>query len=80
MPQATRGACSFIKKENLALVFSCDFCEIFNNTFLQNKSGRPLRNWTSEILSNRSSQSFTEPLDPSHRDGYIQKQLFGGVL
>ena len=26
-------ACNFIKKETLAQVFSCQFCEIFNNTF-----------------------------------------------
>ena len=26
-------ACNFIKKEALAQVFSCEFCEIFKNTF-----------------------------------------------
>ena len=26
-------ACSFIKKETLAQVFSCEFCEISKNTF-----------------------------------------------
>ena len=26
-------ACSFIKKESVAQVFSCEFCEIFKNTF-----------------------------------------------
>ena len=26
--------CNFIKKETLALVFSCEFCEIFKNTYL----------------------------------------------
>ena len=26
-------AYNFIKKESLALVFSCEFCEIFKNTF-----------------------------------------------
>ena len=26
-------ACNFIKKETLAQVFSCEFCEISNNTF-----------------------------------------------
>ena len=26
-------ACNFIKKETLAQVFSCQFCEIFKNTF-----------------------------------------------
>ena len=28
------SACNFIKKETLARVFSCEFCEIFKNTFL----------------------------------------------
>ena len=26
-------ACNFIKKETLAQVFSCEFCEIYKNTF-----------------------------------------------
>ena len=26
-------ACNVIKKENLAQVFSCEFCEIYKNTF-----------------------------------------------
>ena len=26
-------ACNFIKKEALAQMFSCEFCEIFKNTF-----------------------------------------------
>ena len=26
-------SCNFIKKETLAQVFSCEFCEIFKNTF-----------------------------------------------
>ena len=26
-------ACNFIKKEALAQVFACEFCEIFKNTF-----------------------------------------------
>ena len=26
-------ACHFIKKETLAQMFSCEFCEIFKNTF-----------------------------------------------
>ena len=29
------GACNFIKKETLAQVFSCQFCEIFKNTFFK---------------------------------------------
>ena len=28
-----KGACNFIKKETLAQVFSCEFCEISKNTF-----------------------------------------------
>ena len=28
------SACNFIKKETLAQVFSCEFCEISKNTFL----------------------------------------------
>ena len=35
-------ASNFIKKETLAQVFSCEFCEISKNTFLQNTSGRLL--------------------------------------
>ena len=27
------NACNFIKKETLPLVFSCEFCEFFKNTF-----------------------------------------------
>ena len=29
-----KRACNFIKKETLAQVFSCKFCEIYKNTFL----------------------------------------------
>ena len=28
------SACNFIKKETLAPVFSCEFCKMFNNTFI----------------------------------------------
>ena len=31
-------ACNFIEKETLAQLFSCEFCEISKNTFLQNTS------------------------------------------
>ena len=34
----TRGACNFIKKETLAQVFSCEFFEIFKNTFFYRTS------------------------------------------
>ena len=30
-----KAACNFIKKENLAQVFSCEFCEISKNTFFR---------------------------------------------
>ena len=33
MDLAWTQACSFIKKEAVAQVFSCEFCEIFKNTF-----------------------------------------------
>ena len=33
-----------IKKETLIQVLSCEFCEIYPNTFLRNTSGRLLRN------------------------------------
>ena len=28
-----QACCNFIKKETLVKVFSCEFCEIFKNTF-----------------------------------------------
>ena len=31
--QENTEACNFIKKETLAQVFSCEFCEISKNTF-----------------------------------------------
>ena len=31
--QAWAWACNFIKRESLARVFSCEFCEISKNTF-----------------------------------------------
>ena len=37
-------AYNFIKKETLAQMFSCEFCQISKNTFLQNNSGRLLLN------------------------------------
>ena len=35
-------ACNFIKKETLAQVFSCKFCEISKSTFFKNTSGQML--------------------------------------
>ena len=42
MPESQ--ACNFIKKDALALVFSCEFCETFKNTFFteQESYGRLL--------------------------------------
>ena len=37
-----KSQCSFIKKETLAQVYSCEFCEISKNTFSQNTSERLL--------------------------------------
>ena len=37
--QVSASACDFIKKEILERVFSCEFCEISKDTFLQNISG-----------------------------------------
>ena len=40
--RVSHDACIVIKKETLAQVFSCEFCDISKNTFLQNISGRLL--------------------------------------
>ena len=46
-------ACNFIKKETLAQVFSCKFCEISKNTFFTEH----LRATTSEKISaNKTSR------------------------
>ena len=47
------AACSFIKKESLAQVFPCEFCEIFKNTFLTEH----LRTTTSENITDQSTCS-----------------------
>ena len=36
--QIQEQGCNFIKKESLAQVFSCEFCEIFKNTFIYRTS------------------------------------------
>ena len=39
-PEPVKGAaCNFIKKETLAQVFSCEFCEISKNTFHKTRLG-----------------------------------------
>ena len=46
-------ACNFIKKETLALVFSCEFCEITKNT----SSTEHLRKSASETVINLESKN-----------------------
>ena len=49
-----KGATHFIKKENLAQVFSCEFCEVFKNTSF----AEHLRTTASEMSSgNQNSLS-----------------------
>ena len=44
----------FFNKETLVEVFSCEFCEISKNTFLQNTSGRLLLQlpWSNLVVLN----------------------------
>ena len=65
----TPEACRFIKKETLAQVFSCGFCEISNNTFLQNTSGRLL-------LQIRSILSIQYTVDSIRSIQYTNTELF----
>ena len=46
--------CIFIKKETLAQVTSCEFCEIFKNTFLIEHLGRLLLNISKHYVINNS--------------------------
>ena len=45
-----------IKKETLEQVFSCEYCEISKNTFLQNTSRRLLLSFYKKILTNLMSE------------------------
>ena len=45
-------ACNFIKKETLAQVFSCEFCEVSKKPFLQNCFYR-LVDWISCLLPHK---------------------------
>ena len=40
---------NFIKKETLARVFSCEFCEISKNTFLHRTSFQQMKSWKKSI-------------------------------
>ena len=55
-------ACNFIKKETLAQVFSCEFCEISKNTF-----------FTEHLLATASSLSNENTQDEIHADN-IEKE------
>ena len=48
--QALGLACNFIKKETLAQVFSCEFCEISKNTFFNRTPPVPLLSSTVELM------------------------------
>ena len=48
-------SCNFIKKETLSQVFSCEFCEIFKNTFFT----KHLWETASAICTNFSTSSIT---------------------
>ena len=58
--------CNFIKKEILALVFFCEFCEIFGNTFFTEHSGRLLM----QVLWENLSQSQENTLKSIFRMTY----------
>ena len=45
----TPEVCNFIKREALAQVFSCEFCEISKSTFFTEHSGRLLLNVNKHI-------------------------------
>ena len=56
-------ACNFIKKETLAQVFCCEFCEIYKNTFYYRKplvaaSGVVLNFAILELFSNKVAGLF----------------------
>ena len=50
------SACNFIKKETMAQVFSCEFCEIYKNTFSSYRrppvaASWPARDYSSTFLT-----------------------------
>ena len=86
-------ACNFIKKETLAQMFSCEFCETSNNTFLKNTSGRlllkPQYGITREVakisaLSTGRTDKFEylagEEISPSNQRQTIKQAKFGILL
>ena len=73
--------CNFIKKETLAKVFSCEFCEISKNTFLRNTSGRLLLQFRKlsrfltlhHIFSNNSKNTNQRDIWLTGTDHFISK-------
>ena len=58
------NTCAFIKKETLAQVFSCEFCQISKNNFSQNTSGRLLLN---KLIWGKTLSPFF-PVDKDFKD------------
>ena len=57
-------ACNFIKKESLAQIFSCEFCEISKNTFFYR---------TPPVAASSNSETYSKPSQTSKMD--LSKQL-----
>ena len=51
-------ACNFIKKETLAQVFYCEFCEIFKNTFFIEHLWATASPWSDLIIRKYSEKLF----------------------
>ena len=60
--KVTGQACTFIKTENLAQVFSCEFCENFKNTFFTEHPGRLLLPLAKIVNSFSQKSSITDVL------------------
>ena len=54
-------ACNFIKKETLAQVFSCEFCEISKNTFFTEHL------WTTASAGQKRKASFSQEARKKHK-------------
>ena len=64
-------ACNFIKKETLAQVFSCEFCEIFENIFftehLRTTAPGCKTNYSSEKWKNDKISVYCFPKDETEK-------------
>ena len=60
-------ACNFIKKESLAQVFSCEFCETFKNTFSKEHFQETAFNISERYLSEHftPAEAYPEPFKTS---------------